>query len=345
LPLEVLSPLQRESLITFLADAFHLPKTAPFVQASALHWKYDELHPDWTGSRSYAWMDQGQIGAHACLCPVSYRVGDELIKASYLIDWGAGRHSPGAGVLLLRKLASFFQVLLAIGGSTDTISILPKLGYRIAGEISFFARVIRPWRQFRTDPFPRGWKAPLRLARSTLWSLAPRPVIPPGWSCTPIGAFEAHHAPLLDAPLPFPSTRRTPELMNYLLRCPAAQISAFLLSRNGGPCGWFLLSKTYGVLRIADLRVASAVPEDWRAGYALATQTALADPDACELVAAASIPLVADAIRSNGFRFHHADPVFLLDPKGVLATHAPIDVALIESDAGYNYVPQYPYLT
>ena len=117
------------------------------------------------------------------------------------------------------------------------------------------------------------------------------------------------------------------------------------MSRNGGPCGWFLLSKTYGVLRIADLRVASAVPEDWRAGYALATQTALADPDACELVAAASIPLVADAIRSNGFRFHHADPVFLLDPKGVLATHAPIDVALIESDAGYNYVPQYPYLT
>lgn len=345
MPLEVLSPQQREPLISFLSETFHLPTTAPFIHRDLLRWKYDDPHPDWPGSRSYAWMDQGQIAAHACLCPLNYRTGAELIKTSYLIDWAAGRRTPGAGALLLRKLASYFQVLIAIGGSEDTVKILPKLGYRTTGEISFFARVIRPWRQFRTDPFPRGWKAPLRLARNTMWGFTPAPAVPPDWSCTALSAFDESHASLLDAPTSFAATRRTPDFMNYLLRCPAARMSAYLIHHNRTACGWFILAQTHGVIRIADLRVTTSTPQAWPAAYALATRTALRDPNGCELVAAASTPLAVEGIRQSGFRFHHAEPVFLLDPKGLLAHQAPIDVSLIESDAAYIYVPEYPYLT
>ena len=180
--LAALSPCHREALVDFLCGAFNLPKTAPFVEPALLRWKYDEPRPDSEGLRSYAWfaahspgsvLESKDIVAHACICPVVYRLGQQDICGSYLIDWAASRRTPGAGALLLRNVASLFQVLLAIGGSPDTLRILPKLGYRVAGEIAFFVRVVRPWRQFRTDPFPRGWKAPLRLARNTLWSLAP----------------------------------------------------------------------------------------------------------------------------------------------------------------------------
>jgi hypothetical protein len=340
MPLEVLSPVHREALIDFLTAAFHLPKTAPFVEPGLLNWKYDAPRPDWPGSRSYAWMEDGQIAAHACLCPVTYRVGDQEIKASYLIDWAAGRKSPGAGALLQRKLASFFQVLLAIGGSRDTQQILPKLGYRLAGEIAIFVRVVRPWRQFRTDPFPRGWKAPLRLARNLFWSRVPAPSWPQGWACSPIPAFDSSYAPLRGG-----STERTPELMSYWLRCPGAAMSAFRVDERFGASGWFVLSRVAGVMRIADMRIDAADPEGWRAAYALATQAALADEQVCELVAAASTPLAQDALRRNGFRLHHTEPLFLLDPQSLLIGRVPLEVALIESDAAYLYDPKHPYLT
>jgi len=345
LPLAVLSPGQRETLIDFLTNVFQLPRTAPFVDWRLMEWKYDEARPDWEGSRSYAWMDGDKIGAHACLCPVRYRAGGSEVTGSYLIDWAADRRSPGAGGLLLRKLGGMFQVLLAIGGSEDTQSILPKLGYKQAGEIAFFTRVIRPWRQFRTDPFPRGWKAPLRLARNAAWSMKPAPSVPAGWTCARVPAFAEEHRALLGAEVGFPATCRTPELMNYWLRCPGAALSAFVIQFGGSLKGWFVLAGVGGVVRIADLRVVSSNPQDWEAAYALATRTGLSDPQGCELVAAASTPVGQAAILRNGFRRHHSEPVFLLDAKGVLAPYAPVEIALMESDAAYLYDPGYPYLT
>ena len=345
MPIELLGPLQRDALIDFLTSAFHLPKTAPFVAPRLLDWKYDEPRPDWQGSRSYAWMERGEIVAHACLCPATYRMGTALVTGSYLIDWAADRRFSGAGVLLLRKLASLFQMLLAIGGSADTQQILPKLGYRDAGELAYFARVVRPWRQYQTDPFPRGWKGPLRLARNTVWSWAASPPVGPEWSCIPLAAFGMDQAALLEAETPFPATCRNPELMNFLLRCPTCAMSAYLIRRRENPCGWFVLSRVEGVARITDLRIASTEPAWWRAAYGLATQTALADPEVCELVTAASVPLRIDAIRGNGFRPRHTERVFLLDRQNLLMPHAPLDVALLDSDLAYLYDPQYPYLT
>jgi hypothetical protein len=345
LPVEGLSPLHREALTRFLLKAFHLPPAAPFVDPALLDWKYDQPRPDWEGSRSFAWMDGTEIAAHACLCPVTYHAGGQEIAASYLIDWAAGRRPPGAGTLLLRKMASFFQVLLAIGGSADTRQILPKLGYKIAGELEFFVRVLRPWKQFRYDPARRGWKGPLRLARNTIWAGAPAPEVPSGWSCAAISRFDASHESLLGAETAFPATVRIPALMNYFLACPAARMSAFVIRHGEASRGWFVLSRVGGVLRIADLRIASANQEHWKAGYAVATRAASEDLEGCELVAAASTPLGAEALRSAGFRHHHADPIFALDPKELLIPHAPFDVSFIESDLAYLYTLEYPYLT
>jgi hypothetical protein len=77
-----------------------------------------------------------EIAAHVCLCPVTYRLpGGRQITGSHFIDWAAGRRVAGAGGLLVRKLASLFDVLLAIGGSDDTQQVLPKLGFQLKGKI------------------------------------------------------------------------------------------------------------------------------------------------------------------------------------------------------------------
>jgi len=344
LPAEVLSPVHRDALVDFLTAASHLPRSAPFVDPRLMSWKYDEPRPDWRCSRSYAWMEDGQIAAHACVCPVTYRVGDREIRASYLIDWAAGRKSAGAGVLLLRKLASSFEVLLAIGGSADTRQILPKLGYRLAGELAIFVQVLRPWQQFRTDPDHRRWKAGLRMARNVVWSRGRTPAIPAEWSCTPVTSFDSRRAPLLRAGSGFPGTVRTPELMRYWLRCPGAAMSAFVVENGAGASGWFVLARVGGVIRIADLRIDSADPEHWRAAFACAILAAQTDEQGCELIAAASTPLAQQAARQSGFQFDHTEPVYLLDPRNLLIEHAPLEIAMIESDRAYLYDRDHPYL-
>ena len=338
----------RQALTRFLLAAFQLPPGTPFVSPDLLRWKYDDPRPDFTGPRSYVWKDKaGEIAAHACLFPVTYGLPAGDIRASYLIDWGALRNSPGAGVALLRLLAGHFDVLLAIGGSPDTVSILPKLGYRRAGELHLFARVLRPWRQFRTDPFPRGWKAPARLARNMLRSRAPLPASPAEWSAQPIVSFDMACQALFEARVhsPFPATRRTPGLMNYMLACPGAAYSAALLRRGGELRGWFVVSRAGRQARVADLWLDSHLVDDWTAGYWLALRTASQDPVACEVIASGSIPIAIEAAAAAGFRPHHIEPIFALDPKILLPSTPAFNVAFLESDLAYHENPAYPYLT
>ncbi|HTS66839.1 MAG TPA: hypothetical protein VMH28_32670 [Candidatus Acidoferrales bacterium] len=341
-------PPSRQALVRFLLSAFQLPPESPFVRPDLLQWKYDQPRPDFSGPRSYVWKGgSGEITAHACLCPVTYCLPGGEIRGSYLIDWAASRSSPGAGVSLLRTLAKGFDVLLAVGGSPETVAILPKLGYRRVSDLQFFARVVQPWRQFRSDPFPRGWKAPARLVRNTLRSRAGLPPIPPDWSAHPVASFDMSCQPLLEARVhsPFPSTRRTPGLMNYLIACPAALYSAALVRQKGELRGWYVVSRAGGQSRIADLWLDSNLVSDWAAAYSLALRAAAGDPATCEVVAAASIPLAIEAAAAAGLRPHHTEPVFALDPKLLLSSAPAINATFLESDLAYHLNPAYPYLT
>jgi len=337
----------REALVSFLLAAFHLTPEAPFVQAALLRWKYDEPRPDWSGTRSFVWKVGDAIAAHACLCPVSYMLPSGDVTGSYLIDWAASRNSVGAGVKLLRSLSSQCDTLFAVGGSSDTRRILPHLGYRHVCDLRLYARVLRPWRQFRSDPFPRRWKAPLRLTRNAIWSLGSMPEVPHDWSDQRINTFDLSAQPLFDARADsaFPCTRRTPELMNYYLRCPSAVFIAALLLRLGVPIGWYVLSRVGGQVRIADIWVNSGSAADWLAAYTVATSAASSDPEACELVASASIPPAAEALSRAGFRFRHAEPVLVLDPRKLFAASQSLNVTFLESDLAYGSDPNCPYLT
>jgi hypothetical protein len=340
-------PADRNSLIEFLLAAFRLGPEAPFVAPRLIRWKYDEPRPDWPGARSFIWKDRDAIVAHACMSPITYSLPSGDVLGSYLIDWGAARKSAGAGVTLLRSLGRKCDALFAVGGSPDTQAILPKLGYHHVGDLRLYARVLRPWLQFRTDPFPRGWKGPLRLARSFIWSRKEAPAPGPRWCSKPVPEFDASAVPLFEARArsPYTCTRRTPELMNYYLRCPAAVWSAALILYENKLRGWYVLARVGGQCRIADIWIDSEAVADWTAAYALAGRAAALDPQVCELVASASVPLASEAATLAGFRFRRAEPIFILDPKKRFAGAPPLNVTFLESDLAYICDPSYPYLT
>ena len=346
------TPEDLPELTAFLLGVFRASPDAPFVRPELMRWKYFAPRPDWTGARRYEKREAGRILAHGCVAPVSFRLRSTApdpggtVTGMRVIDWAGGRQVPAAGVWIMRDLSALADTVLAVGGSPDAVKVFPKIGFPHCGNVEVFARVVRPWRQFRSDPYPRGWKAPLRFARSAFFSLTPLPAAPAGWTCHAVAAFDQSIRPVLDfAPTSFTTTIRSPALLNYMLECPGARFSGFLLRQADRLRGYFILSHVAGQTRIAEVRVDSESLQDWRAAYALATRQAAADPATCEILAVASIPQILDALRSNGYRFRRHDPVFLMDPQGRLAGVPDLNLDLLVGDEAYLHVPSYPFET
>lgn len=346
LELALATPQDEEAITRFLLEVFQLPPSAPFVQRDLLRWKYFEPRPDWDGSRSYVLKQDGRIHAHACVVPVVFPTAGGPVTAIRLIDWAGGRGLPGSGVLLLKKLMDYAGAVIAVSGSEQTQKVLPRIGFQVRARASIYARATRPWRQFRTDPFPRGWKAPFRLARNVCWSLALLPAVPRGWTARPIPRFDSSLEHLLTDPGElFTRPRRSPEMMNYMLRCPGAIFTAFEVRQETRPRGYFVLSRVAGQTRIAELWVDSGDPEDWRALCSLAVHSAAADPDTCEIFALASIGLLKNALAGSRLRLRRQEPIFVYDPRELLRGIPELNIGMIEGDEAYQHNAAYPYET
>jgi hypothetical protein len=347
------APEDLPELTEFLLGVFHTSCDAPFVRPEMMRWKYFMPRPDWNGPRSYLMRSEGRICAHGCVSPVTFGrpagstgSGTELVTGMRVIDWAGGRRAPAAGVTIMRQLAALADTVLAIGGSPEAMRVFPKIGFRHRGNVEVFARVVRPWRQFRADPYPRGWKAPLRLARSTLSSLPRLPGAPAGWSSRAVQRFDSSLCPVLEFDgAGFTTTRRTPALLNYMLDCPGAAFSGFLVRQGERIRGYFLLSHVAGQTRIADVRVDSGSAEDWLSAFTLATRQAAANPATCEILAVASTGQGIEALRRIGYRFCRHDPIFLMDPRGRLADAPELNLDLLVGDEAYLHVPGYPFET
>jgi hypothetical protein len=339
-------PPEQGALAQFLISVFDANSDAPFVDPKLMWWKYFEPFADWNGPRSIVLKQGGQIVAHGGIFPVTFLAKGAEVAGIHLIDWAASPGLPGAGVLLLRKVASRTDVFLAVGGSTDTRQVMPKIGFKCRAELLIYARAIRPWAQFRARPF-KDWKAPLRLSRNLVWSLAPLPSIPEKWSAVRIPQFDESVLPVLQsrATQEFTPCKRSIEMLNYMLSCPGAAFSAFLLMNGKKLRGYFILSWVGRQCRVADLLVDSNAPTDWRNAFAMATRIAAANLETCEIEAASSIPLTSDAISRNGFRLRDRLPIFICDPKGLLADAAPLHINLLDGEGSYLNDPAHPFLT
>ncbi|HEV2667998.1 MAG TPA: hypothetical protein VG324_23980, partial [Blastocatellia bacterium] len=242
---------------------------------------------------------------------------------------------------------------LVVGGSDYTRAIIPRLNYKIAGTVPVFARVVRPWKQFRTRPTEGIGKDVARLARNAMWSRAPVGVIPENWSAARVRYFDSSFASLLDrlSGAAHPTPERCARYLNYWLRCPAAEIAGFSILKKSRIQGYFLLTRMGGQARIIDIRLTHEddadrdKQADWNAAYGLAGKMAEADPETCEILAVASTEFAQEALLSSGFCRNGSFPLALYDPQGKLNAAPAIFWNMIDGDIAYMYDPAIPYNT
>jgi hypothetical protein len=342
---EAVTADEQPRLAEFLRSIFDVRPDAPFLHPQLLRWKYFEPRPDWNGPRSWAVRDDSGIAAHVGVWPLGFVTPSGPVDSLHLIDWAASPRSPGSGILIYRELMKRATAVLAVGGSAEARKILGKIGFSQVGELTFYARAARPWKQFRARA--AGWKDAARLLRNVAWKWTAGGAADGRWRAEPVRSFpDSLRSVLPDgSSAAFTASSRSVELLNYFLRCPNASCRGFVLSRDGTPAGYFLLSLLGGQARIADLWVLSENHEDWAAGFALASRAAAADPAACEIVAVASTQFAGQALRDAGFRSRFAKPLWLHDPRRRLRDLPPIHIQQVESDAFFLHDPAAPFLT
>jgi hypothetical protein len=335
--IEASTPADLDEIAALMATAFRTSPDARFLDRRLLEWKYFSPGPHWNGSRSYVLRKDDAICAHCAVWPLTFSVDGREQKAVCFVDWASGKQLPGAGIILMKKLLSYADLGIVAGGSADTQSVIPKLGFKQAGRIDSYARVVRPFQQYRRRPSQGLPRDAARLVRNFLWSFAPQPSIPSGWSTKQVQSFAASGV----LPSPDSAPARSAEFLNYWLACPACPVKGYTIEAKGEPLGHFLLAKVGGQTRILDLRIAG---ENWPAGFQVATAAAMADPDTSEIFAVSTKPAVSDALLQAGFRRRGGVPIFFRDPANLVPPGGLL-WNLADDDTGYIHDPQHPFST
>jgi hypothetical protein len=341
-----------DAVVEALVTGFKVTPDAPFVDRSLLRWKYFEPGPRWEGTRSYLLKDGDAVRAHCGVSPINLEFAGGIVTCLCFTDWVGSQRFPGAGVLLKRKIMGFAETAIVVGGTADTRAVIPRLNYKVAGNVGVFARVVRLWKQFRTRPKGGIGKEVARLARNAMWSRAPAMAIPEDWSAVRLQSFDSVFAPLLNQlSSTHPTPERSADYLNYWLRCPAAEVAGFAVLKGSRIRGYFLLTRIEGQARIIDIRLVRGEgadleeQADWNAAYALAAKTAEDDPETCEISAVASTEFAQAALLSSGFRQRGSHPLALYDPQDKLSAAPAIFWNMIDGDIAYLYNPARPYIT
>ena len=308
----------------------------PNVEPAALDWKYWTAREDWAGARSFVATRGAQILAHAAVVPGSCATASGRMTVLHLIDWAARPNAAGVGVSLMKHVGRLADTLLAVGGSEQTLQILPHIGFRACGTAEGYVRVLHPLRF--VDPFSAAsWKLPAKLARRCLWRWSSRLVAPTPWSVGRIALDET--ATLAEA---LPRARgglavfeRSAGLLRHMLNCPIVPMELYVLRSQNEVRGYFLLAFAPGQARIADCWVATDEPDAWHALMQYAALQAWRHRDVAELVAWSSDSVMTRALLTSGFHRRNQQPIFLRSAVAEQITPGHMRVQMLDNDAAY----------
>ncbi len=303
-----------------------------------LRWKAFHPHPLWSGPRSYVVRAGDRIVAHGCLVPSEVLTGAEPLRGARIVDWAANRAFPGTGSRIFNGILQLLDVVFAVGGSQDTLRILPLIGFKKTQSGARYGRVIRPLRRWRMSG-DRSWKGPARAARDLLRIVKPAHSAGAEWSIRRVQQFDETAAPVMpQAPGPdnFMPCRRTPALLNYLLACPAAAVEGYLLFRGGHMAGYAVLCRLGQECRLAEVWVASPDKGEWADAYAVAAKAAAGAPQTTTLIARAFSPVLSASLEAAGFRTIVAEPLFRKErqPK-TWPDDRPVELGMLDDDDFY----------
>jgi hypothetical protein len=239
----------------------------------------------------------------------------------------------------MKHLGQAGDALLAIGGSAQTLKILPHLGFRIRGSATGYVRSLHPTRVLAPSVHST-WRVPPRFLRSLWWNLRAARGGTDGWHVSRVSADDL---PRLETILPLPMNgmavlERSSELFRYSLACPIAPMSLFTMTQAGRTRGYFLLTLALRQARLADCWMDSSDPADWRALIQCAVREATQYSSAAELAVWASDPQLSRCLRECGFRARNEVPVQLLGPRDPTLLPPALRVQMLDNDAAYRHL-------
>ena len=311
----------------------------PHTESAHLDWKYWLERPDWPGPRSFVLARGDELLAHAAVIPGACLTGLSMasrVRTLHLIDWAARPSATGAGASLLKYLGQTTDLLLSIGGSAQTLQLLPHLGFRRMGAATCFVRPLHPLRILAPSVHPLSRLLP-RLARSMWWKLRAPSGGTEGWDIRRIELSELSQvSSVLPAPVRDMAVfERGEQLFRYMLACPIVPVSLYIVAREGRARGYFLLSLARRQARLADYWMASEDPADWRALIQCAVRAAMQHPQAAELAVWASDAACVERLRECGFRVRGELPVQTLAPRNPAIAACTLRVQMLDNDAVY----------
>jgi hypothetical protein len=322
------------AIIALFAQAGLRPNT----DSQALYWKYWQERADWPGPRSFVLTNGGtDLIAHGALIPGTTAWGAHRERTAQVIDWVAERGEIGAGVTLMKYIGQQVDSLISIGGSAETLRILPHIGFRAVGEVTGYVRPLFPLRMLRGTK-SLTWKLLPRYARNVAWKLCAPAVGKAGWQTHPL--TDAKDLDQLASVLPTAGgllilLERGLELFRYTLSCPIVPIRLFAVANRAQVRGYFMLASVPGQVRIVDCWVASAESVDWRAMILCAVEQAMNDAQAAEVVIWASDPLLAQTLAACGFHARYRSIVQVRSTTGGPFPPSPVRVQMLDTDAAY----------
>ena len=336
---ESLPENRHQEIVEFLAGVFGTSPDAPFINPKLRHWKYYAAHPFWNENRSYVFRDAEGLLAHCGVIPAQYAVGGEVKTTFQGIDWAGSKRRAGAGLMLFQRLWKLADSNLCIGGSDDAQRVVSRIRtLRRAAPLVYCAYPIRPWGQLSRSP--RSWKSALKWGRSWRWRLARKQRDLRRWKAVPMDRLTAEHAPLLvpnqsDEYYPL---RRTPELVNYWLACPAGRMRTWQLEYDGVPVGVLILGFFGAQARIVDL-VVKAGAVSLAEAYSVAIDLASRETGVCELAGASSVAANVQAMVDAGMLCRRKLDVFFGDVSKSFRPEVPIEINLTIGD-GFFFVDE-----
>jgi hypothetical protein len=323
------------ALAKFLLRAYKFEPSDFHFDQRLLEWKYLFPRPGWQGGRSYLFERDGEIVAHGGICPVAFRLPtDRTISGHVIVDWAADSRTPGLGVMMYRKLMQTASTSFAIGGEPITRQILPRIGFRHVGEASTYAAWLRPWLEFRTRP--RTGRSALRLLHGLTHPVPNRSRHNKRLEFVPVNEFDDSIQPILSGvKRSWTFCERTVADLNYLLKCPHLEMRGFILRRGAGILGYFILGKSGWEGRLLDIIIDSADLNDWTDAYCAVTNAALLDHELSRIRVLTTVPMLNQALLSNGYWCQYKDPIVLYDPTDALRHALPLGFQYFDGDWGY----------
>ena len=310
-----------------------------------LWWKYWLERTDWPGPRSFVLSRGSEILAHAALIPGVYASGTRRFRVIHLIDWAARATSSGAGAALMKSVRRLTDAMLALGGSQQTLQILPQLGFRPCGAATVYVRTLRPSR-ILVPSVHSTWRLAPRLVRSALWTMtAPAPRVP-GWQTR---LLRSEDVGVVNSVLPGPRRdlailERSEALLRYSLACPIAPMQLYSMAQDGRVRGYFLLAFALGQARLADCWIDSEDAADWCALVQCAVARAKENSRVAELVAWASDSTLSNSLRNCGFHARGTVAAQLLAAPEFDFVGATPRLQMLDNDGAYRHLGRNEFL-